>query len=150
MGVFSFFEFIFNSLFPLIASSGDNLEAFLADFLADKYKTKLLKIIINIIAYILVENINSIPNKFLPNDIPKISKNAKIKIIPNIIPIGIEIIPIINASWNTIFRICFLVAPIDDNIPYCFIFSVIDISKLFLIQYTDVNPITNIIIPTTE
>ena len=71
----------------------------------------------------------------------------KIKIAPNpdIIPIGIPIIANINPSYKTFLFICFEVAPIDANIPYCLVFSVIDISKLFLMQNIDVT----IIIPIT-
>ena len=62
----------------------------------------------------------------------------KVAKLPDIIPKGIPIKPKIVASYKTFFLICFLVAPILFNIPYCFVFSDMDISKLFLIQNTEV------------
>ena len=53
---------------------------------------------------------------------------------PHKIPIGIAISASIIASYNTFFFICFGVAPTDASIPYCLIFSVIDIAKLFRMQ----------------
>ena len=60
---------------------------------------------------------------------------------PKTNPKGIPINPRIVASKNTFFLICFLVAPMLLSIPYCFIFSVIEISKLFLMQNIDVTTI---------
>ena len=68
---------------------------------------------------------------------------------PKNIPSGIPINASIVASNNTFFLTCFLVAPMLLNIPYCLFFSVIEISKLFLIQNTDVNIIIPIAIATT-
>ena len=58
-------------------------------------------------------------------------------------------IPRILASQKTFFLICLLVAPILLNIPYCLIFSVMEMSKLFLIQNTDVKTIIRQTIMTT-
>ena len=69
---------------------------------------------------------------------------SKIKIAtkPLNIPTGIPIIPKIKPSYKTFFLICFEVAPTEASIPYCLVFSVIEISKLFLIQKTEVTIIT--------
>ena len=64
-------------------------------------------------------------------------------------PSGIPINPNIVASKNTFFLICFFVAPTLFSIPYCLVFSAIDMSKLFFIQNTDVNTIIPHVIITT-
>ena len=55
------------------------------------------------------------------------------------VPTGIPTTPSIAASVLTLLFIWRLVAPTLESIPYCLIFSVIDMLKLFLIQYTDVS-----------
>ena len=67
--------------------------------------------------------------------------------IPLKIPKGIPIIPNINPSKNTVFFICFLVAPILESIPYCFSLSVTEIANPFLITNTLVTNIIAITIP---
>ena len=48
------------------------------------------------------------------------------------------IIPKIRASYSTFLLICLGVVPIDASIPYCLTFSVIDMLKLFFIQYAEI------------
>lgn len=60
---------------------------------------------------------------------------------------GMLIIPSAIPSNITLFLICFFVAPTDASSPYIFIFSVIDIAKEFLMQYTLVKIITPITTP---
>ena len=67
--------------------------------------------------------------------------------IPNKIPSGIATIPIYNPSSKTLLFICFLVAPTDASIPYCFVFSDTEILKLFLITNTLLTTIITIITP---
>ena len=61
--------------------------------------------------------------------------------IPLMVPTGIPTTPSIAASVLTLLFIWRLVAPTLASMPYCLIFSVIDMLKLFLIQYTDVSMI---------
>ena len=140
LGVFNFLAFIFISSLFLIAFIGDTLDAILALLFADKYIVKLLNNIDTKIAPIETLNIKnpSITNAE-PNNTFVTFINMYDAKIPHTIPIGIPIQPKINASYNTFFLICLLVAPTLASIPYCLIFSVIEILKLFFMQKTDVN-----------
>ena len=141
-GLFNFFDLIFIPLLFLIDSIGEIFEAFLALLNADRYIVTIPKPIATTKA--IQENDNTSFNPLV-----NISFKNKLLIIINIVeasipnnnPNGIPINPNIVASKNTFFLICFFVAPILFNIPYCFVFSAIDISKLFFIQKTDVNTI---------
>ena len=143
--VFIFLVFIFISSVPRIASIGGILDAFIAGIKHDK----------NIVMPEITTEIKiAIPGTSYTNDVPSImSTNNKFTIhskiiiatIPNKIPSGIAIIPIYNPSSKTLLFICFLVAPTDASIPYCFVFSDTEILKLFLITNTLLTTIITII-----
>ena len=147
-----FLGFIFISCSLLIASIGEIFEARLADTIHDKYIVKNPKTMLKITTDIGILNINSISveNALLPINIVVIFININVAKIPTRIPIGIEINPNNIPSNKTLLLICFFVAPILDSIPYCFIFSVIDIAKLLRITNTLVTIIIPIIIPAKE
>jgi len=63
---------------------------------------------------------------------------------PLSIPATIPAAPKAAASYSTFLLICLGVAPIEANIPYCFVFSVIDIEKLLLMHTADVTIIITI------
>ena len=136
---------IFISLLLLIASIGVTFAAFLADDKHEKYIV-ILDIIIpitNEIIEILYENCTSAIIFFI--SIFKTNIKIKFATIPSNIPRGIPINASITPSNRTFFLICFFVAPIEESIPYCFILSVIEIAKLFLIT----NILDTTIIPIT-
>ena len=123
------------------------MAALFADFLADKYIVIELNTIEIRIAIMLVLNIKSIAINVFAKILSTIFNTINIAKSPLKIPRGIPIIPKIKPSYKTFFFICFEVAPTDANIPYCFVFSVIEIAKLFRIQNTDVTIMIIIIIP---
>ena len=83
---------------------------------------------------------NEISARPLPANICVTVKSVtQIAKTPHRIPNGIAITPSTTPSNNTFFRICFEVAPMLANIPYCLIRSIIEMSKLFLMTKTDVN-----------
>ena len=94
---------------------------------------------------ILNTNSTSFENTLFPTNSVDTFIKINVAKTPQNIPIGIDIKPKSIPSNNTFFLICFFVAPMLDNIPYCFIFSVIEIAKLFLIT----NTLETIIIPIT-
>ena len=57
--------------------------------------------------------------------------------------------PRTKPSYKTFFLICLLVAPILASIPYCLVFSVIEILKLLRITKTLVRMIMAITTPAT-
>ena len=141
--------FIFISSLLLIASIGDNFAALLADALQEKYIVITANITDSIIAVTGTEYINVTSSITFPIKLFNTIDNIQFTNIPSNIPDGIPINPNIAPSNSTFFLICFLVAPIDDNIPYCLVLSVIDIAKLFLITNTlEIIIITTTTIPT--
>ena len=116
-----------------MASIGDTLAAFLALPAADKKIVSIPSTTAIRIARMdgLKIRLNC---SILPSKVLLISINTNPAKSPNTTPRKIPTYHIMAASVYTLFFICFLVAPILDNIPYCLIFSEIDISKLFLIQ----------------
>ena len=145
--VLTFLDFIFISSVPRIASIGDILDAFIAGIKHDKnIVTVEIAIEINIAAT-GTSYTNDVPSIMSTNNKFTIHSKIIIAIIPNKIPSGIAIIPIYKPSSKTLFLICFLVAPTDASIPYCFVFSETEMLKLFLITNTLLTTIITIITP---
>ena len=71
--------------------------------------------------------------------------NMKQASTPQSIPKGIAITPRIKPSYKTFFLICLFVAPTLTSIPYCLVFSIIEILKLLRIT----KMLVTIIIPIT-
>ena len=132
-GAFIFLLFIFISWLLLIASSGVIFLAFRAAERQEKYTVTKPNIADNKIG--IIDILNTI---FAFKMSPKISRTIITRIntaatpanIPNGIPIKLKIIP----SCITLFRICLLVAPTLESIPYIFIFSIREIANAFFMQ----------------
>ena len=112
----------------LIASSGEVLAAFIAGSIVE------IAIVISIIKVLTINilRLNTIfkpssPNNEVLKKLSIILNTISIATVPDRSPIGIPMILIKRASKNTSFIICDFVAPMEFNIPNCFLRSLIDI-----------------------
>ena len=141
-GVLNFSAFNFISFVFLIASSGVTFAAFRALPIAEKYIVITARSNANTRAGTEILK-TSAASSHSDNIIFATFVSTYAASTPLPIPIGIPTIPSIAASVFTLFLICLFVAPMLESIPYCLIFSVIDILKLFFMQYTEVSIIIN-------